>query len=73
MITHYFCKSNQLGTEHRFFDQWHKGEIENTLNISGSVSDRGKPAELTRTQALELINKWNRMGIGKDAGRYWIA
>ena len=69
MIKQYHCKSSALGFEIRDFNQWHVAEVRN--QDACGISARTIPAEVTRAEALELINKWNRTGTGDT--RYWIA
>jgi len=73
MVKQYFCKSEILGTETRDFNQWHKAEIEN--RSARGINARNIPAKISRGQALELVNKWNRMSSHSSVvggAKFWI-
>ena len=71
MISEYHCKSTALGFETRNFNQWHVAEVRNQTAIGFPINARTIPAEVTRAEALELVNKWNRIGTGDAC--FWIA
>ncbi len=70
MVKKYFCMSRSLGLEERNFTVWHRNEVRNTR--ANGIMDRDKRAELTRAEALELVNKWNGMNGRDGSGKYFI-